>query len=347
MNSITLKDIAKVFGCSVSTVSKSLKNSHQISPETKDKIVTYAKAHNYRPNRMAVSLKHGQTNIIGVVVASINNTFISQLLDGIQKASLNTGYDIIIMQSFENAEQEKSCLTTLMARGVQGILMAPVDETSNAAYLEYIKANYCPIVLFDRINSGLDTTKVGANDYEGAFMATQHLIEIKRKRILFVTTDKFGESHPRMQGFKKALKNFDVPFNPNYVVKCDIENIDTLDAKITQTLLSLKQQNIMPNALFGATDIITIRSLGILASLKIKVPEEVAVIGFSNTDIAFSLNPPLSTIRQPATEIGFLALTKLVEILESTDDTKPRPETVRLETTLQLRDSTRLSLAIH
>lgn len=343
MHNITIKDIAKALNFSVSTISKALNNSHEIGPETKQKIVDYAKANNYKPNRLAKSLKIGQCNAIGVIMcASFNSTFISQILDGIHKASFEAGYDIIIMQSFENVDDEKACLDSLISRGVDGILLAPVSETSNAEYLSYINENHCPIVLFDRINADIKATKVGVNEYKGALEATQHLININRKRILYIAGEKFGENNPRILGFKKALKDLDIPFNAKYMISCNLANVDEMDVKISESIMALWDTKIRPNAIFGATDVITTRTLGILAQLKIKVPEEIAVIGFANTDIAFSLNPSLSTIRQPAREIGFLALTKLVEILDTPGKKLLNYETILLDPTIQLRNSTNL-----
>jgi LacI family transcriptional regulator len=341
MSSITIKDIAKALNFSVSTISKALNNSYEISPETKKIINDYAKANNYRINRLAKSLKVGHTNSIGVIVCSyFSSTFLAQILDGIQKASQESGHDIIIMQSFENVATEKACLESLISKGVDGILMAPVSETSNSDLLKDINENHCPIVLFDRINADIQTSKIGVNEYMGALEATQHLININRKRIVFITGDKFGENNPRILGYKKALKNLDIPFNQRYMIHCSLENTQEMDAKISSSIEELMGLSIRPNAIFGATDVITTRTLGILANLNIKVPEELAVIGFANTDIAFSLNPSLSTIRQPAREMGSLALTKLVEIIEAPNKRQHKFETVLLETSIQLRKST-------
>lgn len=346
MRNITIKDIAKALNCSVSTVSKALNNSYEISTETRRTISEYAKLHNYRPNRVAKSLKIGHTNSIGVVVSSFfSSTFLAQILDGIHKASFEAGYDIIIMQSFENVETEKACLDALISKGVDGILLAPVSETSNTEYINFIIDNHCPIVLFDRINGDIKTTKIGVNEYKGALEATQHLISINRKRILFITGDKFGDNNQRIQGYKKALKNLDIPLSHRYMIYCNLENQDELDEKIRTSILELQNQNIGPNAIFGATDVITTRTLGILAAMEIKVPETIAVIGFANTDIAFSLNPSLSAIRQPAKEMGYLALQKLIELVDSSSSGKKSQayETVLLDTSIHIRKSTTLA----
>lgn len=343
MGNITIKDIAKALNFSVSTISKALNNSYEISPETRKIITDYAKAHNYKPNRLAKSLKIGHTNSIGVIVPSFfSTTFVAQVLDGVHKASYESGYDIIIMQSFEDSEIEKASLDAMVSKGVDGILLAPVSETSNSDYLNYINENLCPVVLFDRINPNIKTIKVGVKEYKGALEATQHLISKNRKRILFITGDKFGENNQRIQGYKKALKNLDIPINERYMVYCNLGDTEAMDAKIKSAILELKQQNIAPNAIFGATDVITTRSLGILAQMGIKVPEEIAVIGFANTDIAMSLNPALSAIRQPAKDMGYLALTKLVELIEFQTQGKKLTdfETILLDTTIQIRKST-------
>lgn len=345
MSNITIKDIAKALNFSVSTISKALNNSYEISPVTKKIIADYAKANNYTPNRFARSLKAGQSTSVGVIISSFfSTTFLAQIIDGIYKASYEVGYDIFIMQSFENVEKERACLDTLISRGVDGILIAPVSETSNTEYLNYISDNLCPIVLFDRINPSIKTTKVGVNEYHGALEATQHLININRKRILFITGDKFGENNQRILGYQKALKSLDIPINVRYMVYCNLENVEELDNKIKNSILELREKNIGPNAIFGATDLITLRTLGVLAQMQIKVPEEIAVIGFANTDIAFSLNPPLSAIRQPAREMGYLALKELITLidLEVEGKKKTKYETILLDTVLNIRNSTEL-----
>lgn len=340
MANITQKDIAKVFGVTPSTVSKALNDSHEISVVTKKRIKDYAKANNFKPNIIAKNLKFGHSNTIGVIISSINNLFITQILDGIYKASSETGYDIIIMQSHENIENEKACLDSLISRNVDGIIMAPVSEISNIDYIRNIHENICPILLFDRINSDLQVTKIGVQEIKGAFEATKYLFNIGRKKILFITGDKFTDRYPRLRGYKSAFQKFDVPFNEKYIIACDLGDLDAMDAKITQSLIELKNLNMMPNAILGATDMITICTLGVLANMKIEVPKQIAVIGFCNTDSASSMNPSLSTVRQPATEIGTLALSKMVEILNSHQIGYQSNQTILLDTTIQLRNST-------
>lgn len=342
MGCITQKDIAKVFGVTASTVSKALNDSYEISSETKKRIMEYARANNFKPNPVAKNLKLGHSNTIGVIVCSINNLFVTQILEGIYEALADTLYDIIIMQSHESIDNEKDCLQALVSRGVDGIIMAPVSEVSNIDRISGINENTCPVLLFDRIQSDLQVTKIGVQEIKGTFEATKHLFSIGRKKILFITGDQFTDRHPRLRGYKSAYQKFDVPFNQSYVVTCDLANLDAMDAKIKQTLMELDNLNMMPDAILGATDTITIRTLGVLAAMKIEVPTQIAVIGFCNTDNASSMNPSLSTVRQPAKEIGALALKKMVEKLNSPKSINQEPQTILLDTTIQFRNSTAL-----
>ncbi len=176
MPNLTLRDIAKALDLSVSTVSKALRDSYEIGKETKKRVLDYARANHYLPNRMAKSLKEGKSGSIGVVICSIDNNFVSRMLDGIDLTCTKAGYDIIIMQSKESLVQEKSCLKQLEARGVEGILISPSAETIDFEHLSALKDTGMPLVLFDRINEHFEAYQVGIDNHNGAFQATQHLI---------------------------------------------------------------------------------------------------------------------------------------------------------------------------
>lgn len=343
MSNITIKQIAKALNLSVSTISKALNDSYEISIETKKIVKTYAKEHNYRPNRLAKSLKGGSSNVIGVVVCSINNIFVSQILEGIQMAAYETDYEIMIMQSHENILNERQCIESLIRKGVDGILLAPVSETSNSEYLNDINNQVCPIIFFDRINPKVKTIKIGIDEEKGSFLAITHLSRINRKKILFVTGDQFGDNNPRILGYKKALEKSNISFNQKLFLMCNLQNPKEVDEFLLHNISQLMKSSNRPNAIFGATGVITLRILGVLAQIRIKVPEDIAVIGFSNFDMPFALNPPLSSIRQPTQEIGFVTLKKMVELLETDKEKRHRLfETILLDPILELRKSTSL-----
>src|SRR5690606_31319383 len=207
MSNITLRDIASALGLSVSTVSKALRDSYEISDSTKKRVADFALANHYFPNRMAKSLKEGKSGSIGVVVCSIDNSFVSRMLDGIDGACTEAGYDIIIMQSKESLMQEKSCLKQLEARGVEGILISPSAETVDFEHLLTLRDMGMPVVLFDRISERFESDQVGIDNYHAAFQATEHLIANKYRRIAMLNIGPYTHfASQRSAGYLDALK---------------------------------------------------------------------------------------------------------------------------------------------
>lgn len=341
MAKTTLKDISKALNISISTVSKALSDSYEISERTKKIVRDYASEMNFSVNKVAQSLKIGKTNTIGVIVCAISNAFIAEILDGIQKASIETGYDIIIMQSREDILVEKSCIEILNSRGIDGLLISPVSETSNISLLRELQDNQKPVVIFDRIIHQLQTDKVGVNNFDGAYQATKHLLEQGRTNILHITGHQLGVSKDRLNGYKQALREFEISLQHYYFIECDIQDAEILDEQIKGAIQKALNAENKLNAIFGATDVITTRTLGILAELNIKVPEEIAIIGFSNISIPNSLNPALSRIKQPASEIGYTAMKKLIYLIKHPNYIDF--ETIELENTIEIRRSSLLA----
>ncbi len=340
-NNVTLKDIAKALNLSISTISKSLNDSYEISLETKEKVLVYAKFHNYSPNRMAKGLKEGKSRSIGVVVCSLDNNFVSQMLDGIDKYSTEKSYQIIIMQSKESLEQESACLSLLYARGVDGILISPAYENVDLSYLISLQDGGLPIVLFDRLSDQIETHKVGADNFKGAYNATVHLIKTGHSRIAHLNTNTtLSITTERLNGYKKALIDYGIEFKPELVRYCDYADTTKLMNDLERSIQFYMSLDERPDAIFTATDQITTKCLAILNRLKYKIPEDIAIIGFTNTDLADALKPSLSTIHQPAFEIGQLAARKLISIIESRYKITEF-ETIVLDTVLMIRESTR------
>jgi len=313
----TLKDIAKDLNLSISTVSKALSDSYEISQKTKSIVKQYALKHHYIPNKIAQTLKTGKTYSIGVIVFNISNTFISQVLDGIHMAAEKQQYDIIIMQSRDNVDIEKHLIDVLKIRGIDGLLISPVSYNSNYNCLKKLQELGIPVVIFDRINHELKTHKVGVDNFNGAYLATKHLIENGKRKILHITARNLGVTQDRFNGFKKCLKDHHVFLDPSLYIECDYGKHEEIEHIIKTKILACKANNKRIDAIFGATDEITTLTIGILAELNIKVPEEIAVIGFSNIRFANALNPALSTIVQPTEQMGRLAFEKLIEMINT------------------------------
>lgn len=336
---VTLRDIAKALNLSISTISKALNDSHEIGSETKKKVLDYAKKHHYSPNRMAKGLKEGKSRSIGVVVCSLDNNVIAQMLDGIHKASNDKSYQIIIMQSKESEKLETACLELLYAGGVDGILISPAYETINFSYLNSLQASGLPIVLFDRLIDQMHTHKVGADNFKGAYDATIHLINNGYKNIAHLNTNTIlSIATDRLNGYKQALEDSGIKYRPELLRSCNYTDANKLNEDLELAIKYYMSLSDKPDAIFTATDQISTRCLVLLNKLGYKIPDDVALIGFTNTELADAMNPALSTVHQPAFEIGQLAAEKLISLIErkNLDDGF---ETIMLPTHIKVRAS--------
>ena len=339
MARVTLKSLAQALNISVSTVSKALNDSYEISEETKAKVREYAEAQNYQPNAIAQTLKTGRSNTIGVIIPKMSSPFESQILEGIHKAALSENYRAIIVNTMEDENLEKNSIKALVDKGVDGILFCPIHESSNTAYVQQM-AEQLPFVIFDRTNYPLKTHKIGVLSTEGTRAACRHLFEKGHRQIAILCGSKQGITADRLAGYVKAHRDAGVEVNSNYIITLNVKNRSELDANLELGLRQLLQLPAPPTAIVGVSDTITTHSLGILAQMGVRVPQELAVIGFANTDLALSLNPSLSTIRQPAQEIGEISFQKLHEILMKKYKNQIEWEDIMLPTTIKLRKST-------
>lgn len=340
-NSVTLKDIAKALNLSISTISKSLNDSYEISQETKQKVLEYAQQHHYLPNRLAKGLKEGKSRSIGVVVCSLDNHFVAQMLDGIDRVCTGRSYQIIIMQSKESQQQERACLELLFAGGVDGILISPACETTDFSYLSSMQEAGLPIVIFDRLSDLIQAHKVGADNFRGAYEATLHLISRGYRNIAHLNTNTtLSISTDRLNGYKKALEDRGIPYKEELVRSCDYSDAGKLNADLETSIRYYMGLPSPPDAIFTAGDQISTRCLALLHKLGYRIPQDIALIGFTNTDLADALNPALSTIQQPALEMGQLAAGKLISLIERKNNEAPEYETTILQTSLQIRKST-------
>ena len=339
-HNITLRDIAKALQLSVSTVSRALTDSYQIGEATKKRVMAYAKAHHYVPNRMARGLKEGKSRSIGVVVCSIDNNFVAQMLDGIDRYCTANGYQIIMMQSKESFEQEKACVNLLYAGGIDGLLISPTYQTTDFSYLTDLQHAGLPVVLFDRLSELIDTHKVAVDNFKGAYDATVHLIMNGYKTIAHINSNTtLNMAIERFEGYKRALSDHNIAYKDKLVKFCDTTNTENLTNNLTKAIHELMDLSEKPDAIFTATDQLSTKCLPLLHKLKFKVPHDLALIGFSNTDLADALNPSLSTIYQPSFEIGSLAAKQLLSLIN--DKSIHNFETVLLPTQIQVRDSSR------
>lgn len=341
MNRITLKELAKELDISISSVSKALNDSHEISDETKAKVKAIAQLRNYQPNIQAKFLKLGKTNNIGVIISTIVNPFQAQVIEALHKESVKYGFNLILMQSLDSEEIEEKAIRTLLQHGVDGILISPAFANSNIDLLTSLNKSNCPVVIFDRITSNLETFKIGIDNFKSVYNAVIELLKINRPRIALLCGKNIGISQERIAGYVKALEDHNIEVDESLIVQCRHDYCsEEIDKDLHLKIKELLESKTPPNAILGTTDTLTTRVLGILSNMNIKVPEDIAVIGFSNSDIANSLNPSLSTILQPTQEIAKLSFEKIIELLSSKNRHRLELKSYLLETSIQLRQST-------
>lgn len=336
---VTIKDIAKTLGFSTSTVSRALRDSHEISAETKRIVLEYAEKINYHPNPIALSLKERRSRSIGVVVCEIANSFFSQVINGIESIAYNNGYNVIIAQSMESFERELLNLQYLTSRSIDGLIISVSTETTDFSYMKELYSKKMPIVFFDRIVDEIETHKVISDSYKGAFEATKHLIDCGYNRIAAISTPELVSiSRERLAGYKAALIDNGMETDDELIKFCQHGGMVFSEVEMAvNELLALKNP---PDAIFAAADKLTTNCLRIFIAKGINVPEDIGLIGFSNSDLAELIEPSLSVIRQPAFEMGEVATKSILQLIES-----KRPvtdfETTILSTELIIRGSTR------
>jgi LacI family transcriptional regulator len=335
--SATIKDIAKALNLSTSTVSRALRGSYEISAETKKQVLEYAEKINYRPNPIALSLKERRSRAIGVVVSEIANNFFSQAINGIESIAYNKGYHVIITQSHESQDRERVNVEHLAARGVDGLLISLSSESVDISYLKEMHEKGLPIVFFDRVTDEIDTHTVTANNYLGAFHATEHLIYEGYKRIAHLTGSIYlSITKERLEGYKDALEKHGLPFNESLVRYCTHGGM--IITEVEDALASLFKPKTKPDAIFAGGDRLTLACYGLVKEMKLK--KETGFIGFSNTGVGNLFSPALTVIRQPAAEIGQSAIEFLIQIIESKRPVTEFQHRV-LETELIIRDSSK------
>ena len=336
---VTIKDIAKALNLSTSTVSRALRGSYEISEETKKAVLQYAESVNYRPNPIALSLKERRSRSIGIVVCEIANTFFSQVINGIESIAYNRGYHVVISQSHESYEREVIDLQYLSSRSIDGLLVSVSSETTDTKHFQQLHEKGLPIVFFDRVADDLNTHKVILNNFQGAYDATKHLLSQGYTKIAHVThSAHLTLARERLAGYRKALDEHGIPFDEAYVKHC--HHGLTLSAEIEERireLLSLKQK---PDAIFTVSDRLTNSTLLALKKAGLKVPDDMGLVGFSNTDIGDLIDPPLTAVRQPAFEMGQAATDLLIQLIEAKRQVTSF-ETRVLEGELIIRDSSR------
>lgn len=309
---ITIYDIAKELNISAATVSRGLKNSKVISKPTIKRILEKAEELGYRHNSFASNLRKQKSHTIGVLLHELNSNFITSVLAGIEKVTTEAGYDIIIAHSAEDYNKEVANATNLFHKRVDGVIASLSFTTKNLEHFKLFFEKKIPVIFFDRVDENSPETHVIIDNYRCGYMATQHLVEQGCRRIVMLTANlKRNVYAQRHRGYTDALFDAGIEYNKNLVLVKDLSEEQALEA--AHEILKMKP---LPDGLFVTNDFIAAVCMQELKRHGVKVPEDMAVVGFNNDAISKIIEPQLSTINYPGKDMGEITARSLINHLK-------------------------------
>ena len=328
----SLKDLADELGISISTVSRALKNNPMISPELTQKIKELAIKRNYIPNPLAMGLLRQQTKMIGVIVPDLVTYFYSSIISGMEEVAKENGYFIIIASSNESLEKEIESVNNLLKSRVEGLIVCISQETNTFEHFEKLVQNEIPLVFFDRVPESPEVPSVTVDGVEAAKNVTRHFYENGCRRIAYISgPEHLNISKHRKEGYLKGLQECGLEFNPDLLVEC---NLNAEEATIaTQKLLNLKQ---IPDAIFGINDTIAFAAMKEIRKHRLKIPEDIALVGFTDEFHSTVVEPALTSVTHPTLQMGREAARLFFKYIEKGENFV---EKVVLPTKLVVRES--------
>ncbi|MBD1430720.1 LacI family DNA-binding transcriptional regulator [Sphingobacterium litopenaei] len=333
MSKVDIISIAKALNLSKSTVSRAFQEKSDINPNTRNRILAYANEVNYRPNHYASNLREQKSKTIAVVVPELENNYFTQIIKGAEKIAKQEGYHILIYATDDDINKEREFITSISNGKVDGVLMSVVGERDNHSYLHNIDLKKMPIVFFDRVYDDIDITKIVTDDYQSSFDATEHLILGGCKSIAYLVVDKdHSIGKERALGYKDALKKHKIAIQEDLIVDCS--NSYDENFKILKELLI----NHKPDAVFSSVERLAFSTYFVCNDLGLKIPKDLKVVAFSSLQIAELLSPPLSTVTQPAEQIGQKAAKLLLNTLKG-EPQDVDAKTIILKSELRIRKS--------
>lgn len=334
---ITIRELAKRMGLSVSTISRALSDHHSIGKKTKEEVRKTAKELGYFPNSIASKLRQNKTNSIGVIVPRIDVYFHSLVISGIEEIAYKAGYSVTIYQSKDSLEREMAITNTLQQNMASGVIACIGLETDNCDHFSKFNVFNVPVVFYDRVPTAFPASKVTIDDYEAAFKATEHLIEIGCKNIAHIAgSQKTNIFKRRVEGYKAALTKHGLKIVKNLI--CYTNSLSYEEGVACAKKL-LSQKNV-PDGIFCANDYTAISAIQVFTKAKYLIPQQLAVVGFSNYPVSSIIEPTLTTIDDRAFEMGQTVAKMLIRQIEEKDQLIAS-ESILIKTDLLLRDSTR------
>lgn len=315
---ITIYDIARELNITAATVSRALNNNPTISSKTRDMVMQKAKEMNYRQNKLALALKSGKSFNVGVIVPRIDRSFFATVIKGIQDELYVHGYHVIICQTYDKKELEIDNIDALINAQVDGIFMSISNSMTDLSEINRIIKKNIPLVFFDRKRDIPGVSSVTINDFEGGYLATEHLIKNGCRRIAHIAGDRTLHIYEdRFEGYKKALADYKIDFNENYVVESE-SKVDA-GALAADKILKL---NPLPDAVFSSSDFVAIGLIKELKSKGYTIPEDIAVVGFSNEPMTQFMELTVSSVDQAPLEMGKMTAQIFLEQINSSGQVK-------------------------
>ncbi len=331
---VTIYDIAQKLDISSATVSRGLQDHPAINKNTRKKIKDAAKELGYRHNNFASNLRKQKTNTIGVMVHELNSNFITSVLAGIEKVTTEANYDIIIAHSSENYEKEVANANNLFHKRVDGIIASLSFNTKNLEHFKQFEDRAIPIIFFDRVEEKHDYTKVIIDNYKCGYQATQHLIEQGCKKIVLVTANQKRNVYAqRYKGYVDALFDNNIPLDKSLILIKDLSEQCGVEAA-----KEIVQMNPLPDGAFITNDFSAAVCMQTLKEFGVKIPEDIAIVGFNNDSISKIVEPQLTTIHYPGTDMGEIAAINLVNHLKGISNIQ-HTQTIVIRSELIVRNS--------
>jgi len=332
---ITIFDIAKKADLSPSTVSRALRDHPKINISTRNKVKKIAKELNFKPNLVAQSLKNSKSAIIGVIVPEIKHEFFANVISGIEEIAYNYGYTIIVCQSNENYKREVIIANSLIQQRVAGVVASISQQTRNSDHFKEMIANDIPLVFFDRVCEDIETNKVIIDDYKCAYDAVSFLISRGYKKIAHLAGPKILEvALKRLNGYVDALKT------KGYEIREEMIRYGGMNERHGyESMDALLKRNIIPDAIFTANTLVAIGAYLRIKEAGLKIPNDIAILGFANNEMTTLVDPPITIVDQPSFDMGKKAVEILMELIESGEKIL-NPKTTVLDANLIVRGST-------
>jgi LacI family transcriptional regulator len=332
----TIKDLAKTLGVSTSTISRALTDRWDVNPETRKTVLELAEKLQYHPNPLSVNLKQKQTYSIGIVIPEIINSFFSEIIIGIQSTLEPKGYQLLISQSNESAEIELKNTKALEKKMVDGFIVSITKETKDVDYFKSLMESGIPIVFFNRTVKNMPVSRVIIDDYKWAFLAVEHLIEQGCERIAHLAgPENLDISQDRLMGYTDALKKHGLAYQ--MIIPCGV-----MMEKGILGAMKLLESSILPDGIFAFNDPVAIGAMKTLKKRGVKIPEDIAIVGFTESKMAMIIEPNLTTVEQPTFEMGKAVAELLLKQMKSDNEVA---HTVILEAKLNVRESSLKKLA--